>query len=130
MLGLGHEVELSEQLWHALPERVVLPPRLLAAQQSAVSEPVMYDCLRQYARRPLHSIAIVTHCGERYACQTKDISRVGVGLYMPVNMLPKKLLELWLPNRNLFLLRVTRCRRLAEECYEVGARFCGSAADC
>jgi hypothetical protein len=59
----------------------------------------------------------------RHACLTKDLSRKGLGFYAPVNFLPRKTVLVWLPNGEKLSVRVTRCRRLGEHCYEAGASF-------
>ena len=123
MLGVDDATEMNEQLWAELPSRVVLPEEVANSLRGSAHDYVPPDCQRRYARKPLSSIAIVVAGEARHACCTKDVSRLGLGLYSPVNFLPKQLVQLWLPNGNTFGLRVVRSRRLAERCYEVGTRF-------
>jgi hypothetical protein len=126
MLGVSNETQLSEAHWQTLPSRVELPNELAAVPSASTREGAKADCQRRYARMLVHSPAIAESDDVCHACFTKDISRNGVGFYSPVNLLPKKALRLWLPSGNIFNLRVTRCRRLAERCYEVGTRFVGA----
>jgi hypothetical protein len=123
MLGVDDARELSEQFWQELLSRVELPQEIADAQRKTAGEPVRSDCQRRYGRRSLASPAILADGVRHHACRGKDISRIGVGFYCPINVLPKKIIRLWLPHGGIFLLRVTRCRRLGERCYEVGSRF-------
>lgn len=123
MLDLSHETALSEQLWQALESRTLLPESLQGFLQKPSGGAVTASCQRRYARTPLNRIAIALVGDKRHACFAKDLSRMGIGFYSPVNLLPKQALQLWLPNGKTVPLRVTRCRRLAVECYEIGTIF-------
>jgi hypothetical protein len=123
MLGVSDEAELSEATWQVLASRVELPRNVAAARAVRASERAQADCQRRYARKSLHSVAIVMEGDACHACHTKDISRNGVGFYSPVHLLPKKTIRLWLPGGTVFQLRVTRCRRVTERCYVVGTRY-------
>lgn len=123
MLDLGDERQLSYELWQSLSSRAKLPTALRDLLQQHAGDGIMADCQRRYARKVFHSVAIMTLTGARHACYAKDISRMGIGFYSPVNILPKKVLHLWLPHGKILQLRVTRCRRLAAHCYEVGSVY-------
>lgn len=123
MLDLSHETALSEQVWPALKSRTQLPESLQDFLQKDGGDVVTADCQRRYARTPLRRIAIARVGDQLHACYAKDLSRMGVGFYAPINLLPKQVLELWLPSGKTVSLRVTRCRRMAVACYEIGTIF-------
>jgi hypothetical protein len=123
MLDLSHETALSEQLWQTLESRTELPESLQDYLQKQGGSAVTAECHRRYARTPLRRIAIAVIGDNRHACFAKDLSRMGIGFYAPVNLLPKQLLQLWLPSGKTVPLRVTRCRRIAAACYEIGTIF-------
>jgi hypothetical protein len=124
MLGVSNAAKLSAGAWADLPSRVVLPETVLASVRRESDDTRWADCSRQYPRRAFHKPVIIIDGESSHACMTKDLSRKGLGFYAPLNYLPRKLLHVWLPNGEMLSVRVTRCRRLGERCYEVGASFC------
>lgn len=123
MLGVGNATNLSELGWAELPSRVELPEFVLASLRREPIDTAWTDCSRQYPRRAFYKPMIIIDGDNRHACLTKDLSRKGLGFYAPLNYLPRKTLQALLPNGELLPVRVTRCRRLGERCYEVGASF-------
>lgn len=123
MLDLSHETALSEHLWQTLESRTNLPESLQDLLQRNGGDVVTADCQRRYVRTPLRRIAIAVVGDARHACFAKDLSRMGIGFYAPVNLLPKQLLHLWLPGGKTVALSVTRCRRISAACYEIGTIF-------
>jgi hypothetical protein len=127
MLGLGNQNTLTEQDWHALTSKVELPDAISQHLRLHGHDGAMMGCQRRYARLPVHKMAILIDGADQHACVSKDVSRVGMGFYSPVNFLPKKTMRLWLPSGQVVSLRVTRCRRQAEHCYEIGATYFSEA---
>jgi hypothetical protein len=123
MLDLSHERELSEELWHSLSSKTELPTAIRDSLWKHGNEGVMVGCHRRYARVPLHNIAIAVDGDVKHACFAKDISRNGIGVYAPINFMPKKIFALWLPHGKIIRVQVARCRRLAAHCYEVGTIY-------
>lgn len=128
MLGLGNENTLTEQDWHALSSKVELPDSIGHHLRLHGHDGAMMGCQRQHARLPVHKMAILIDGADQHACISKDVSRIGMGFYSPVDFLPKKTVRLWLPSGQIVSLRIARCRRRAKNCYEIGALFF-SAAD-
>ncbi len=112
MLDISHETKLSEQVWKSLPIRAVLPCPIEEFPDAPTASLAIFDSKRLHNRRPLRTIAIVLLGEERFACFTKDVSRMGVGFYSPVNLLPKKIVTFWLSGDKMLPLSITRCRRL------------------
>lgn len=123
MLGIGDETELSEEGWSLLTSRVELP---FSWDQYAAGAGVVRPkptSRRQYCRVGLRSIAIMWYEGEAHATYTTDVSKLGIGFYSPLNILPRKTVQIWLPGRHVLPLVVQRCRRVGDRCYECGAKF-------
>jgi hypothetical protein len=55
-----------------------------------------------------------------YSC---DISRTGIGFLVDRELFPGETLHVKLPKVGKRKVRVMRCRRVCESCYEIGARF-------
>jgi hypothetical protein len=127
MLGLSNESTLTEQDWHALSSKVDLPDSISQHLRLQGHDGAMMGCQRRYARLPVHKMAILIDGADQHACVSKDVSRIGMGFYSPVDFLPKKTMRLWLPSGQIVSLRVMRCRRHAKNCYEIGAVFFSEA---
>jgi hypothetical protein len=136
MLGVSDETVLSEQGWAGLTSRVALPCSWDQYAAGAGAVRAKADSRRQYCRVGLRSIAIIWIDGQPHATYTTDVSRLGIGFYSPMHLLPRKLVKIWLPGRSILQLRIQRCRRVAEHCFECGAKFDleknnnGNAHDC
>lgn len=78
---------------------------------------------RQFERAPLRTIGVLRVGDVEHAVVVKDVSRLGVGFYAPINLLPLKAMTLQLPGKAALPLKAARCRRLGEMYYEVGAKF-------
>jgi hypothetical protein len=127
MLGLGNESTLTEQDWHALSSKVDLPDSISQHLCLKGHDGAMMGCQRRYARLPVHKMAILIDGADQHACISKDVSRIGMGFYSPMDFLPNKTVRLWLPNGQIVSLRVMRCRRRAKHCYEIGATYFSEA---
>ena len=84
--------------------------------------PLHFDSQRTYHRFYMRSKAVLTRGEERLGSFTKDVSRQGVGFLCPVQLMPLERVRLRLPSAELNL-EVARCRRIADDCFECGARF-------
>lgn len=128
MLGISHEGKLSEQLWKTLPSRVVLPFPLEDFLDVQIGQRAVFNSKRLHARKSLRTVAIAIIQDKLHACYAKDVSRMGVGFYAPINLLPRKIIRLWLPNGKILPLSITRCRRRSDACFECGGTFHLTAA--
>jgi hypothetical protein len=123
MLDVDHARQLSGSQWKLLAAQTQLPlgaANYFAAKPLAVTR---IDSRRQFHRKPLRGIAILLVGDQRHAAFTKDLSRTGIGFFAPIHLFPKKLVELWLPTSRILRLRVTRCFRIAPECFLCGSVF-------
>jgi hypothetical protein len=123
MLDIRDATALSELDWEQLASRAELPCSWQDYAAGAGAVHTKADSTRQYCRVALRSIAIVWADGVAHAVYTKDVSKMGLGFYSPVHLLPRSSVRIWLPGRSPLGLKVTRCRRLDERCFECGALF-------
>lgn len=59
----------------------------------------------------------------RHTVFTKDVSREGIAFYHGVQLFPFELIKLSLPGTEPRLVRVRRCHRVQDHCFEIGAQF-------
>jgi PilZ domain len=78
---------------------------------------------RGFHRHYMRGKAILTRGEKTFGTYTKDISRKGIGLLSPVQLLPMERVALFLSNGSTLHLEVTRCRRVEKNCYDCGAKF-------
>ena len=124
MLDICHASTLSDHGWQTLSSRTVLPHSISECVEFGECLDYWTESKRLYNRKDLKTIAILLFAGKQHACFAKDVSRIGVGFYAPLNLLPKKLVRLWLPSDKILQLSITRCRRLGPSCFECGGSYC------
>jgi hypothetical protein len=123
MLDLIDATTLTEQSWHELASRAELPCSWQEYVAGAGTVQMLPEDVRKFCRVALRSIAIVFVDDQAHAAYSKDVSKVGMGFYSPVNLLPRTFIRIWVPGRSLLRVRVSRCRRLGERCFECGGLF-------
>ena len=128
MLDLGNTRELIEYHWNSLSLRSELPGSEKEYWNRSGPVQVQVDTQRRYNRIYLRGIGIL-HCEERdLAVFVKDLSRMGIGFYSPVQLFPCDCVGLQLPGKKLLDLQITRCLRIRDRCFECGSVF-GFSAD-
>lgn len=128
MLGLAHEFELSESTWDDLPSRAELPCAPEEFFEPAGAATLHGDSRRQYHRFYLRERAFMLRRDDLFAVYTKDASRKGIGLISPIQLFPRDLVKLVLPEFGTITLSVRRCRRIAPMCYDCGTVFADGLA--
>ncbi|HEX6963525.1 MAG TPA: PilZ domain-containing protein [Lacipirellula sp.] len=123
MLALSDEMELSEEGWGGLPSRAELPCEWREYAAGAGATRTKQHERRQFCRVGLRGIAIIWQDGQVHAGYTKDVSRKGIGFYSPVQLFPKAIVQLWIPGHPVLELRIRRCKRIKDLCFECGATF-------
>jgi hypothetical protein len=123
MLDIFDAPALDEADWHQLASRAELPCTWQEYMASAGACQIKPDSSRKHCRVALRSIAIMLLDDEQHAAYTKDVSKIGIGFYSPVHLLPRTMVRLWLPGHSLLRVGIARCRRLGERCYECGGVF-------
>ena len=118
-----HDEETLKRQWQSLQSRTLLPISWQRYLRQPLPDRVVPVAKRRFVRASLKSIAILIEGDRAHAIYLKDVSRLGLGFYAPVNILPRKPLALLIPGRKTMHLRAVRCRRLGEKYYECGAKF-------
>ena len=67
--------------------------------------------------------AVLKRDEARLGVYTKDLSRQGLCFLSPVQLFPLERVTIEMPNEAEYHLELTRCRRIAESCYECGTKF-------
>jgi hypothetical protein len=127
MLDIDDATTLSEADWHELPSRAELPCTWKEYAASGGGTATKPDSTRKFCRVALPSIAIVWADDNWHAAYAKDVSKIGMGFYSPIQFLPRARVRVWLPGHSLLRVRIARCRRLKDNCFECGGLF--EAAD-
>ncbi len=123
MLDLRNSRELIEYHWNSLDLRPELPCSEKEYWNQSGPTRVRADLQRRYNRTYLRGIGIL-HCKEGdLAVYVKDLSRMGVGFYSPVQLFPCDCIELQLLDKKLLDLKITRCLRIRDRCFECGSVF-------
>ena len=123
MLELGSARDLTWPRWQELSNRVELPCSLDTYLGQRGPLMVHPDSRRRYHRFHFRVAAILSYEGIDYAGFTKDISRMGMGIYSPIQLFPCDVVSLYLPDREPIQVEVTRCLRIQSRCYECGVVF-------
>jgi hypothetical protein len=123
VLDIDHAMQLITGEGNALSATAILPEdggEFFARRGPAPCSPIARRSFhRFYFRHP----AVMLQDGERYGVFTLDVSRHGVGFVSPVQIFPKQVVELRLPDGRCLRLEAARCRRIKAHCYECGSRF-------
>ena len=112
-----------DELWPTLTSIAALPVDASDFFDKTGPSPVAPDCQRRFRRFFLRTKAILEARNQQHGVYVQDVSRQGFGFLAPLQLLPREKVELWLPGKGWLGLSSTRCRRIAERCYECGAVF-------
>ncbi|MEM9658386.1 MAG: PilZ domain-containing protein, partial [Planctomycetota bacterium] len=120
MLDRSVPIDLTENVWEALPVRANLPcdeDSYLVAKRpgrGAVAS------RRAYRRVDARAKAVVNAEGQWLAIYVQDVSAAGVGFYSPVQLFPKQSAVLLISDFPKVELQIRRCRRLDAKCFFIG----------
>ncbi|MEM8866523.1 MAG: PilZ domain-containing protein [Planctomycetota bacterium] len=118
--------DLIARLWPATELQAVLPQEPDEFFDLAGPMPAGYEDQRSFRRFYLRQRAIM-HLGKSYyGIYVKDISRQGIGMLSPIQLLPLDRPTLILAGGKKVAYRIMRCRRFAKHCYEIGAELAAS----
>ncbi len=123
MLERSDSTDLIGAAWAASEQKTRLPEDFESFRTARGAAPLVFNTRRAYRRFFLRHRALLERGDARLGVYTKDISRQGIGILSPVQLFPKDVVRLVLPNGAVYQFEVARCRRLAAECYECGTRF-------
>ena len=119
---------MIESIWNSLPKQAVLPcvEEEYWSQQGPLR--LCTDSRRRYYRFFLRGKAVAYTSQGEMAVYLKDLSRMGIGFYSPEQLFPCDQIQLELPERKHLVVRITRCVRLGENCFDCGSVFSNGAA--
>jgi len=123
MLGIDAGAALILRLWEKAPEKTALPPEFDDYFVKSGPLPARQQEQRAFVRHYLRDRAIMKLDGKVYGVYCRDLSRDGVGLLAPRQLLPLEQVRLLLPRGKAVTATVRRCRRVDEKCYEIGLRL-------
>jgi hypothetical protein len=123
MLDGGDATSVIADLWETAEPKTRLPEQYEAFAASRGPTPLHFDSRRAYHRYFLRHKAILQRQDASFGVYTKDVSRQGIGILTPMQLLPKERVQLRLPSGVQYQLEVARCRRVDVGCYECGTRF-------
>jgi hypothetical protein len=109
--------------WGEILSQAVLPVSEAEFFSKQGPTPLMPDSRRGFHRMYLRTSVVLQYENQFHAAYLLDISRSGVGLISPVQLLPSAPIELWLPDGRHMELQTKRCVRCAERCYQCGGEF-------
>jgi hypothetical protein len=136
MLDAGYRTRLKKTL-DSLPCHVNVPDDWNASRDSSRFPVGVMNDERGFARAPCQTRALmelgqtlpaIVRTNQVHVILMNDISRRGVGLLHHVCLYPGEKFSLWLVTGKR-LCTVTRCLRLKEGCFKIGAEFVGDSKD-
>ena len=123
MLDLRTSRELVEHHRNSLDPRPELPCSESEYWNRSGPLRVQVDSQRRYNRTYLRGIGVL-HCKEGdLAVYIKDLSRMGIGVYSPMQLFPCDQVELQLPGKKMLSLQITRCLRIRDCCFDCGTVY-------
>ena len=125
MLGGIHADHLIDEIWDKLPCNVQLSESWEEFVEPRGPMAAHMDDKRRFPRYYLRGRAVLEHEGTYLAIYTKDLSRGGLAFYCERQLFPCKQVRVWLADGPLGLVKIARCRRIQERCYECGASIIG-----
>jgi PilZ domain len=124
MLALSPDCNLIDELWKDAVSVAVLPASMRPQFFAKTGHlPVYHENQRAFHRHYLRRKAILKWREKMFGVFTKDISRQGIGLLSPVQLLPLEYVTLLLSSESSLQLKIARCRRIEKDCFDIGARF-------
>lgn len=123
MLDRDDAASVIDDTWEAVEQKTRLPEDFEAFRAPRGPTPLQFDTRRAYRRFFLRHKAILNRQETLLAVYTKDVSRQGIGILTPVQLLPRERVQLRLPSGVEYQLEIARCRRVVAGCYECGTRF-------
>lgn len=123
LAGSTHRNLMSED-WEAAVDCVQLPESMRDDfLEKRGPMPMHFENKRSFHRYYMRGKAILNRGEANFGVYTKDVSRQGIGLLSPVQLLPLEKIRLELADGSVLNLEVSRCRRLEKGCFDCGTRF-------
>jgi len=110
-------------LWRSLPSQAMLPLGGAEFYGAEQMQPTFPDTRRRFERLNIRVPAILKLEETHHGIYIRDASRIGIGIYSPVQLFPLSEVRIWLPEEEPLVMRVRRCLKQQRNCYEVGVEF-------
>jgi hypothetical protein len=123
MLGISDDENLMQLAWEKVEQKPRLPDEMKDFFEHHGALNSRRDCRRAYLRFFMRGKGILQHKETYMGVYTADASRQGIRFLSPIQLLPKERCRIRLPKTKEFKIEIVRCRRMAEGCYECGAKF-------
>lgn len=129
MLDLSVSTVITDEAWSTLDRRAVMPK--VRDEEDPMGSVSKHDPRRKRRRISLPGRGLLVHgnplVGESLisGVYTVDFSADGLGLYSPMQLLPKERVTLILPNCDPLKLSAMRCRKIEASCYRCGMVYDG-----
>lgn len=123
MLDRCLSAELMPKLWRSLPSQAMLPLGGAEFYGAEAQQPAFPITRRRFERINVRVPAIMMQEETYHGIYIRDASRMGLGIYSPIQLLPMSEVRIWLPEEDPLILQVRRCVKQQRQCYEVGGEF-------
>ena len=117
-------------------DRLRVPEAVMASLQARRSAPPQSSDIRQFPRRHVVAQAVLEYRDglpahprqpQRHNVIVADLSRAGLRFLHSEQFFPGELAVIQIAAGKQMCIEVARCRKVADLCYEVGARFSAGA---
>jgi hypothetical protein len=111
---------------------IELPPSWYEHRERLGMAPIVASDKRRFRRYYLPAVAAfkfrrsfsaLPRRGDWHKIYTKDVSRAGIAFFHSEPLFPRERMTILLPDGSRRAVEITRCRRIREHCYEIGAAF-------
>jgi hypothetical protein len=112
-----------DAIWHRVQQKPRIPDEAIEFFEQSGPANLVFQSQRRFHRYYSRGIAVLNQGGTLLGVYTKDVSRDGIGFLSPIELAPQERLELHIAGVPRRRIEITRCRNLAERCFECGAVF-------
>ena len=119
--------DVIDAAWETLESKALLPEDADTFFARRGPAPMMENSQRRFHRYFARTKALLRIEGVTHGVYIRDISRNGIGFVSPVQLFPRQHVDVQLLGNRHLVLENVRCRRLAPQSYESGAKFVGES---
>ena len=123
MLDVCSSSGVIDDIWNSLSPQAMLPCSAQEYWSKSGPTRTQNDSRRCHHRFYLRGMGIARSDQGLLAIYLKDVSRMGVGFYSPVQLFPCDEVELHVTGDRLLQINITRCIRLGKHCFDCGSTY-------
>jgi hypothetical protein len=112
-----------DEIWRVAAPKTHLPNSAADFFDQSGPANLVFRSQRRFHRFFARGKAVLDRDGAYLGIFTKDVSRDGLGFLSPVELTPHEKLDLHIVGAPQRIVEITRCRRVADRCYDCGANF-------